>query len=76
MQTTEKVSTTANSTTKGIPGIQAKKGGKLSAGAISGIVLGLLAVVAAIVVGVILFRKYNKTRSQYRHSIMVNMDEL
>jgi len=60
----------------GIPGIQAKKGGKLSAGAISGIVLGLLAVVAAIVVGVILFRKYNKTRSQYRHSIMVNMDEL
>ena len=60
----------------GGPRIQAKGGKKLSAGAIAGIVLGVLVILAAIAFGAIFFRRYIKTRAQYRHSLMVDMDEL
>ncbi|XP_078378806.1 uncharacterized protein LOC144661959 isoform X2 [Oculina patagonica] len=74
-----KSSTSSNpsSGTKGSPPVvSAHKGGKMSGGAIAGTVLGILALLVAIVVGVICFRKHHKTRSQYRHSLMVDMDEL
>ena len=48
----------------------------MSAGAIAGTVLGLLALLLAIVVGAICFRRYHQTKSQFRHSLMVDMDEL
>ena len=48
----------------------------MSVGAIAGTVIGLLVLLLAIVAGAIFFRRYHKTRSQYRHSLMVDMDEL
>jgi len=58
------------------PVASASNGGKMSAGAIAGTVLGPLALLLAIVVGAIFFRRYHRTKSQYRHSLMVDMDEL
>lgn len=48
----------------------------MSAGAIAGTVLGLLVLVLAIAVGAICFRRYYRTKIQFRHSLMVDMDEL
>ena len=48
----------------------------MSAGAIAGTILGLLVLVVAIAVGAICFRRYYRAKSQYRHSLMVDMDEL
>lgn len=71
---TPSVSSTA---TKGkAPGVQVKTGKKLSAGAIAGIVLGILVGLAVIVFVGIGLKKYSKRRAQYRHSLMVDMDEL
>lgn len=58
------------------PGVQVKTGKKLSAGAIAGTVLGILVGLAVIVFVGIGFKKYSKRRAQYRHSLMVDMDEL
>ena len=56
--------------------IKAGTGNKLSGGAISGVVIGSLIVLIAFIMGVLYFRRYHKKRVQYRHSLMVDMDEL
>ncbi|XP_044180219.1 hyphal wall protein 2-like [Acropora millepora] len=71
------VTTTSKPTeNKGSPEIKAGTGKKLSAGAISGVVIGSLIVLIAFIMGVLYFRRYHKKRVQYRHSLMVDMDEL
>lgn len=60
----------------GSPKIKAATGKKLSGGAISGVVIGSLIVLIAFIVGVLYFRRYHQKRVQYRHSLMVDMDEL
>lgn len=60
----------------GSPEIKTGTGKKLSGGAISGVVIGSLIVLIAFIMGVLYFRRYHKKRVQYRHSLMVDMDEL
>ncbi|KAK2573668.1 hypothetical protein P5673_001351 [Acropora cervicornis] len=71
------VTTTSKPTeNKGPTEIKAGTGNKLSGGAISGVVIGSLIVLIAFIMGVLYFRRYHKKRVQYRHSLMVDMDEL
>ena len=47
---------------------------KMSAGAIAGTVLGLLAGLALIVAAILLFRRYNSTARKQGHSLMLDQD--
>ena len=61
--------------------VQAKKGGKMSAGAIAVIVLGILAGLAVIAAVIVLWKRYNRynsTKRTHGPSLMMeqDMDEL
>ncbi|CAH3149631.1 unnamed protein product [Pocillopora meandrina] len=73
--------TTPTSRTKGTekgssPKVSASKDGKISGGTIAGIVVGVIALIIAIAAGAVCFRRHRRFKSQYMHSLMVDMDEL
>ncbi|RMX42128.1 hypothetical protein pdam_00001238 [Pocillopora damicornis] len=58
------------------PKVSASKDGKMSGGTIAGIVVGVIALIIAIAAGAVCFRRHRRVKSQYMHSLMVDMDEL
>ena len=56
--------------------MSASKDGKISGGTIAGIVVGVIALIIAIAAGAVCFRRHRRFKSQYMHSLMVDMDEL
>lgn len=58
------------------PKVSASKDGKMSGGTIAGIVVGVIALTIAIAAGAVCFRRHRRVKSQYMHSLMVDMDEL